>query len=82
MKDHWVPTITQEAIYSSGANFSLLNLIGDPVKVQDWNLCGLPFDNTSAENIVIMQFNKSVPLVIDPQKQFLKFIKNFERRSC
>jgi len=49
---------------------------GVPVKIQSWNIAGLPKDDTSTENGVIIDKTRRWPLMIDPQNQANKFIKN------
>jgi dynein heavy chain len=50
--------------------------IGVPVTIQGWNIAGLPKDDTSTENGIIIDKTKRWPLMIDPQSQANKFIKN------
>lgn len=50
--------------------------LGDPVKIQYWNICGLPKDDTSIENGIIIDKSRRWPLMIDPQTQANKYIKN------
>ncbi len=35
-------------------DLSLTNALGDPVKIRDWNIAGLPTDNFSVENGIIV----------------------------
>lgn len=46
------------------------------VQVRAWNLAGLPADNHSVENGVIMSRARRWPLLIDPQGQANRYIKN------
>jgi dynein heavy chain len=79
--ERWIPAIDGKEIPNSHEKFTLQNSIGDSLKIQEWNLCGLPFDSTSVENVLIMFNNPDkYPLVIDPQNQFLKFIKVYEKK--
>lgn len=48
-----------------------------PVVIQGWNLNGLPKDDTSTENGIIIERSKRFSLMIDPQNQANKFIKNW-----
>jgi dynein heavy chain len=50
--------------------------LGDSVKIQAWNLCELPKDDTSTENGIIIDKGRRWPLMIDPQTQANKYIKN------
>nr|XP_042905569.1 dynein axonemal heavy chain 7 isoform X2 [Parasteatoda tepidariorum] len=58
--------------------FSLSETLGDPVKIQFWNLNGLPRDAFSTDNGVIVEYGKRWPLMIDPQGQATKWVKNME----
>jgi dynein heavy chain len=49
--------------------------LADPVKLMQWNVNGLPKDDTSTENGVILDFTERWPLMIDPQTQANKFLK-------
>lgn len=58
---------------------SLITTMSDPVKVRSWQIAGLPKDNLSVENGVIVQFSRRWPLFIDPQGQANKWVKNMVR---
>lgn len=55
--EKWKPAIMQAAIPCS-LDFSLVKALGDPLKIQEWTINGLPFDELSQENIIIMQYSK------------------------
>lgn len=57
-------------------NLSMKTFMSDPLKIQYWSICGLPKDDTSIENGIIIQETQRWPLMIDPQLQANKFIKN------
>ena len=57
-------------------NCSLVPTLGDPVKIRNWQIAGLPRDTLSVENGVIVQFSQRWPLFIDPQGQANKWIKS------
>lgn len=58
-------------------NSRMINFMGDPVLKQYWTInCGLPKDDTSTENGIIIEKSKRWTLMIDPQTQANKFIKN------
>ncbi|KAK9828903.1 hypothetical protein WJX72_002692 [[Myrmecia] bisecta] len=61
------------------ANFSLHAILGEPVKVREWLIAGLPNDSLSIENSIIVANARRWPLMIDPQGQANKWIKNLER---
>lgn len=61
--------------HTEGVN--MLNYLGDEVKIQSWTgLYGLPKDQTSLENGIIIECSRRWPLMIDPQNQANKYIKN------
>jgi len=62
-------------------NASLIHTLADPVKVRAWNISGLPSDNLSTENGIIVSKARRWPLMIDPQGQANKWIKNMEKDS-
>ena len=55
---------------------TLVVCLSDPVKVRSWQIYGLPKDNLSVENGVIVQYSRRWPLFIDPQGQANKWVKN------
>ena len=52
------------------------NFLGVPVKIQSWNIAGLPKDDSSTENGIIIDNSRRWTLMIDPQMQANKYIKN------
>nr|XP_025044359.1 dynein heavy chain 12, axonemal isoform X2 [Pelodiscus sinensis] len=62
-------------------NFSLCKTLGDPIKIRAWNIAGLPTDNFSVDNGVIVDNSRRWPLMIDPQGQANKWIKNSEKEN-
>jgi len=50
--------------------------LADPVAIRQWTICGLPQDGHSVENGIIMSRARRFPLLIDPQGQANRFIKN------
>ncbi|CAG7816608.1 unnamed protein product [Allacma fusca] len=59
--------------------FSLNSTLGDAVKIRNWNLAGLPIDNFSIDNGIIVNNARRWPLMIDPQGQASKWIRNLEK---
>merc|ERR1719453_15987 len=57
------------------AECNLVNVLGEPVQIQQWSVCGLPNDNLSVENGIILDTARRWPLMIDPQRQANKYIK-------
>ena len=62
-------------------NFSLQNVLGDPVSIRSWNIFGLPSDSFSIESAIILHNARRWPLMIDPQGQANKWIKNMEKAN-
>ncbi|KAI3386968.1 hypothetical protein SNEBB_010455 [Seison nebaliae] len=79
MKD-WINLIQEKEILYS-ANFSLIRTIGDPVVIRSWNIAGLPADTFSIENAIILKNSNRWPLMIDPQGQANKWVKNMEKTN-
>jgi dynein heavy chain len=52
--------------------------MGDPVVIRDWILNGLPSDSVSQDNSLFCMLGNRWPLMIDPQFQANKWIKNTE----
>lgn len=59
-------------------HFSLVQTLGQPVLIRAWNIFGLPADNFSIENGIIIYNATRWPLMIDPQGQANKWIKSME----
>lgn len=79
----WVNECINKKIPSS-ETFSLQATLGDPVKIREWNIDGLPSDAFSIENGIIIFKSRRWPLCIDPQGQANKWIKKMEsqRKLC
>lgn len=50
-------------------SFSLINTLGDPYEIRQWNTDGLPRDLISTENGILVTQGRRWPLMIDPQDQ-------------
>ena len=59
--------------------FSLSKTLGQPVTIRNWQIAGLPVDSFSIDNGIILSNSRRWPLLIDPQGQANKWIKNLER---
>ncbi|CAD8170768.1 unnamed protein product [Paramecium pentaurelia] len=60
-------------------NFSLQNILGQPILIRQWRMNGLPSDQFSIENGIIMNRCQRFPLIIDPQGQGNRFIRQNEK---
>eukprot|EP00949_MAST-11_sp_MAST-11-sp1_P001615 g1615.t1 len=76
----WVSVCKERAIPCSEEP-SLMRTLGDPVKVRQWQVEGLPTDNISVDNAIIVFNSRRWPLFIDPQGQANNWIRNMEADS-
>ncbi|XP_036403568.1 dynein heavy chain 2, axonemal [Megalops cyprinoides] len=73
----WMKQIRELQVPCSPA-FSFATFLSKPTAVRSWNIQGLPSDAFSTENGVIVTRGNRWPLMVDPQGQALKWIKNME----
>ncbi|CAE7685039.1 DNAH1, partial [Symbiodinium sp. KB8] len=72
---HWQGELQRLQLpHTPGANVH--SVLADPVQVRAWNIAGLPADSHSVENGIIMWKARRWPLLIDPQGQANRYIKN------
>ena len=69
----WAPLVRNLKVPCS-PDISLVECLSNQLEVQEWILNGLPLDDVSRENAIIMKNADSYPLIIDPQAQATKFI--------
>ncbi|XP_026671189.1 dynein heavy chain 7, axonemal-like isoform X2 [Ceratina calcarata] len=62
-------------------DFQLRDILGDPALIRSWNIFGLPKDAFSVDNGIIITNARRWPLIIDPQGQANRWIKNMEREN-
>ncbi|XP_062904770.1 dynein axonemal heavy chain 2 [Mobula hypostoma] len=75
--DIWMKEVNVRTVPYS-PEFAFANFLSNPTTVRDWNIQGLPTDAFSTENGVIVTRGNRWPLMVDPQGQALKWIKNME----
>ncbi|XP_069503771.1 dynein axonemal heavy chain 3 [Ambystoma mexicanum] len=63
------------------SEFNLSSTLGDPVKIRAWQIAGLPIDSFSIDNGVIVSNSRRWSLMIDPQGQANKWVKNMEKNN-
>jgi len=61
--------------------YSFTRILADPVTVRDWNIMGLPADEFSTENGMFATMGRRWPLMIDPQGQGNRWIKNLQKEN-
>ncbi|XP_014203995.1 dynein heavy chain 7, axonemal [Copidosoma floridanum] len=78
--DHWTAVCTNLGVVCS-PDFQLTQVLGNPVLIRSWNIFGLPTDLFSVDNGIIVSNSRRWPLMIDPQGQANKWVKNLEKRA-
>lgn len=58
--------------------FDLREVLGDPMKIREWSIQGLPSDDVSVNNGILVTRSSRWPLMIDPQEQANKWIRRLE----
>ncbi|XP_030642423.1 dynein heavy chain 7, axonemal [Chanos chanos] len=78
--EEWIELCKVRKIPCSG-NMSLMSSLGEPVKIRSWTIAGLPSDSFSIDNGIIISNARRWPLMIDPQGQANKWVKNMEKAN-
>ena len=78
MEKEWQLKLKESGLPHTEGN-NMRNFLGEPIKIQAWNIAELPKDDTSTENGIIIDKTRRWPLMIDPQNQANKFIKNLAK---
>ncbi|XP_066905838.1 dynein axonemal heavy chain 6 isoform X4 [Halyomorpha halys] len=73
----WLSEIKRLQIPAS-ATFSLIQVLADAYEIRLWNTCGLPRDKVSTENGIYVTRASRWPLMIDPQEQANRWIRQME----
>ena len=73
----WQEACNEKRVPMSGV-FNFQEVVGDAVKIRAWNIQGLPTDSFSTDNGVVTSVARRWPLMIDPQGQANKWVKNME----
>jgi len=60
---------------------SMQAVLGNPVQIREWLIQGLPNDSFSIDNAIVIENARRWPLLIDPQGQANKWVKNMYRRD-
>ncbi|XP_051969464.1 dynein axonemal heavy chain 3 [Xyrauchen texanus] len=62
-------------------DFTLGSTLGNQVLIRSWQIAGLPVDSFSTDNGIIVSNSRRWPLMIDPQGQANKWIKNMNKSN-
>ncbi|XP_031759446.1 dynein heavy chain 11, axonemal [Xenopus tropicalis] len=77
MENIWIPFLTsQKVVIPVSEGLDPIAMLTDDATVAGWNNEGLPSDRMSTENATILINAERWPLMIDPQQQGIKWIKN------
>ncbi|KAM9382937.1 dynein axonemal heavy chain 8 [Phaethornis superciliosus] len=80
LKDLWESEMrTHEIPFSE--NLNLISMLVDPPTISEWNLQGLPGDDLSIQNGIIVTKATRFPLLVDPQTQGKAWIKKKEEAN-
>lgn len=76
----WMEILLSRSIpYTVSLN--IINMLVENATVSEWTLQGLPNDELSVQNALIVTKSRSYPLLIDPQNQGKMWIKNKEANN-
>uniref|UniRef100_A0A8V0ZHJ8 Dynein axonemal heavy chain 8 n=1 Tax=Gallus gallus TaxID=9031 RepID=A0A8V0ZHJ8_CHICK len=78
LKDLWEEEMRAHKIPFS-ESLNLISMLVDPPTISEWNLQGLPGDDLSIQNGIIVTKATRYPLLIDPQTQGKTWIKKKEQ---
>lgn len=73
----WFDMLNEKRIPNS-PNLNVVDKLVDPPTISEWNLQGLPNDDLSIQNGIIVTKSSKFPILIDPQSQGIAWIKNKE----
>lgn len=76
----WIERVKEKEIQLS-SDFNLEEILSDPLTTRKWQNQGLPADELSTENGIIMTRSRRWPLIIDPQMQANKWIKEMNKEE-
>ncbi|KAL0236470.1 hypothetical protein GEMRC1_003052 [Eukaryota sp. GEM-RC1] len=75
--ENWMPKIKEMLPTREG--FSVIDFLGKATDLRSWTIQGLPSDNFSYENGILVTQSSRWPLMIDPQGQAKKWIHEMEK---
>ncbi|OWZ24775.1 Axonemal dynein heavy chain [Phytophthora megakarya] len=78
--DQWCTELTKQSITCS-KTFTLTETLGEAVQIRAWTIAKLPNDSFSIDNAIMLQRSNRWPLMIDPQGQANRWVKNMEESN-
>ncbi|KAI8431134.1 hypothetical protein MSG28_001183, partial [Choristoneura fumiferana] len=75
--DNWMGILRSKQIPVT-ENLNITNMLIESATISEWTLQGLPNDDLSVQNALIVTKSSSYPLLVDPQSQGKNWIKNKE----
>ncbi|KAJ1516905.1 hypothetical protein HMI54_007793 [Coelomomyces lativittatus] len=82
IEEKWLPYLkSSETGVPLSENIDPLDILTTSAEIAKWNNEGLPTDRVSLENATMVTNCKRWPLIIDPQLQGVKWIKNREGKN-
>lgn len=80
LENDWRKKVEElQIIHTEG--ITMKKLLENPNEVNEWKIYGLPNDNLSIENGIILHSSRRWPLMVDPQNQGSNYIKKFGKRK-
>ena len=76
----WMTKIEELELNKSEV-FDLQVVLGNTFEIRSWNNMGLPSDSISVVNGLLVKYASQYPLLIDPQLQGSRWLKNKEKRD-
>lgn len=68
--NNWLSQCDEQNIVTT-KNFTLIKVLADPYEIRMWNTYGLPRDQVSTDNAILVTQAGRWPLMIDPQEQVI-----------
>ncbi|KAG7211512.1 hypothetical protein KM043_010780 [Ampulex compressa] len=76
----WLSNCRESGIETT-SNYNLTTILADAYEIRLWNTYGLPRDRVSTENAILVTQAGRWPLMIDPQEQANRWIRNMEQNN-
>eukprot|EP00913_Durusdinium_trenchii_P022913 g21514.t1 len=77
---HWLAK-AKEVNLTADPGWKCADTLCDPAEIREWNIKSLPSDDLSVENGLLVTRGRRWPLMIDPQGQGNRWIRNMKKDS-